>query len=203
LEDIGNEVEIRCQKIRQEADVLSMSLKNAFHVEMVRIPKNIRSMSLKEFCETYGEDIATLLKISMESSFESQTAVKPNSRMLATPAHHVRSVAQTPGFFPQTPACPPTALRAPRPGELMLSANGSPLGQMGEPGTTVKLRPNSATGVATITVDLQLGDGRTVALDPTAENAAANLDGDIKKEALSKLKNLQDEIHSLLSQLEG
>lgn len=37
-----------------------MSLRNTFHVELLRIPKSVRQMSLRAFCQQYGEVSLTL-----------------------------------------------------------------------------------------------------------------------------------------------
>lgn len=49
------QVEARCKRLQLEAESLVMSLRNSFQVELMKIPKSVRSMSLKEFCEHYGQ----------------------------------------------------------------------------------------------------------------------------------------------------
>mmetsp|Transcript_15959 Transcript_15959/g.21100 ORF Transcript_15959/g.21100 Transcript_15959/m.21100 type:complete len:243 (-) Transcript_15959:423-1151(-) len=195
LQDIENEVEIRCQKIQKEADVLALQLKHSFSVELVRIPKGVRSMPLKKFCEEYGEDISTYLKVLMDNSIQ-QHANKSTGKRVHAPITSLQesNVPQTPYGYQETPACPPTKLRAPRPGELMLSAKGSPLGIAGA--TNVELKDEGKVRIA-----LELQDGQKLDLDPN-DSRMVHLPDEMKITARSKLKNLQNEIHDLLSKLD-
>jgi hypothetical protein len=48
-------VDNRCKRLALEAESCVMSLRNTFHVELLRIPKSVRQMSLRAFCQQYGE----------------------------------------------------------------------------------------------------------------------------------------------------
>lgn len=54
-------VEARCAAIRAEARRMVSSIKSNFSVEMMKIPKKIRTMALSEFVNECGGDIATVL----------------------------------------------------------------------------------------------------------------------------------------------
>jgi hypothetical protein len=41
--------------MRMEAEAQVTSLQNAFHVELLKIPKSVRTMSLRDFSQQYGE----------------------------------------------------------------------------------------------------------------------------------------------------
>jgi hypothetical protein len=45
----------RAKRLRVEAEEHALSLQNAFHVEMMKLPKSVRAMSLREFSDQYGE----------------------------------------------------------------------------------------------------------------------------------------------------
>jgi len=45
----------RAKRLRLEAEEHALSLQNAFHVELMKLPKSVRAMSLREFSEQYGE----------------------------------------------------------------------------------------------------------------------------------------------------
>ena len=45
----------RAKRLRLEAENSALSLQNAFHVELMKIPKSVRTMSLREFSDEYGE----------------------------------------------------------------------------------------------------------------------------------------------------
>ena len=43
------------KRLRLACEHHALSLRNAFHVELMRIPKGVRQMSLKAFSEQYGQ----------------------------------------------------------------------------------------------------------------------------------------------------
>lgn len=50
-----NQMYTRAKRLRLEAEEHALSLQNAFHVELMKLPKSVRAMSLREFSEQYGE----------------------------------------------------------------------------------------------------------------------------------------------------
>jgi len=197
IEDIENEVEIRCQKIMHEATTLATSLKNAFSIELVKVPKLIRNMSVKQFCEEHGGDFKAVLKLSVDENLRKQMSAGQGFQSTLTTPAHIRKIAQTPGFTSGTPACPPTALRQPRPGEIVLSSNGSPLAIRENEGRAQVIVKE--TGKSHIALELQGGQQ----LDLAASDELTSLPEEVRQTAMSRLKILQEEIHGILSQLEN
>jgi len=135
LEDLDVELESRCQVIQLKADFLVDSLRNKFKAEMIKLPKAIRTMNAKSFCENFGGDISLVLQQG------SQVAAQP---MAPTSTRKVRArnnVPRTPvssQFDSRLPCTPATAialrhtvvnksLRQARRGESLVSLNGSPV----------------------------------------------------------------------------
>lgn len=54
------QVASRVKRLRLACEHHALSLRNAFHVELMRIPKGVRQMSLKAFSEQYGQVRACL-----------------------------------------------------------------------------------------------------------------------------------------------
>ncbi|EWM26517.1 Cell division protein borealin [Nannochloropsis gaditana] len=64
--EIEAEMNTRAKRLRVEAEEHALSLQNAFHVEMMKLPKSVRAMSLREFSDQYGEDIRTVMRLAVE-----------------------------------------------------------------------------------------------------------------------------------------
>ncbi|KAM3568994.1 hypothetical protein VYU27_008898 [Nannochloropsis oceanica] len=66
MEEIETEMYSRAKRLRLEAEEHALSLQNAFHVELMKLPKSVRAMSLREFSEQYGEDIRSVMRLAVE-----------------------------------------------------------------------------------------------------------------------------------------
>ena len=239
-----------------------MSLRNALQVSLMKLPKAIRKMSIGEFGDKFGGDVAGVLRKGVEEDVKKQLAeveVIPISRKRiakdmsssissSTPSTPSRAsnpsvgrvtrstrkqqhpknevcVIETPnkGGFQGSVAATPATVRAPRRGEVLLSANGSPLAGGDQLVATVKKRKssnesesgsrrvaknernatnganNSSNAATTIALELDAGDGTFVNL--AEEGAVMKMDEDMKKTAVNKLKSLQDEVAALMAQL--
>jgi hypothetical protein len=62
LEEFDIEVQSRLDGMKAEVTQLVQSLKKTFRVELIKIPKAVRTMSLKQFKEKYGCDIGAVQK---------------------------------------------------------------------------------------------------------------------------------------------
>lgn len=56
-EEFDIEVEKRCHNIMVQAEAMTVSIKNTLNVELMRLPKKIRTMPLGEFCGKYQGDL--------------------------------------------------------------------------------------------------------------------------------------------------
>lgn len=172
-----------------------------------------------QFEEVYGGEIFKVVRGAVESDVtevleRARNAPPPstpgnkrsNSRMTRSVVKGARPM-ETPskggggggyGAVPQTPA----TVRAPRRGEVMLSENGSPLGDSNTVIATVKKsKKNDGSGqiTAAICLEMDVGDGQFVNIGDG--EATKGMDAEMKKNAVSKLKNLQDEVAALMAQL--
>jgi len=91
----------------------------------------------------------------------------------------------------------PTTIRTVRRGEAVFSKNGSPLEQ-GEEGTIVATVAKKRRGENSTVFDINVGDGRIINLADMQD-----LDKKTKETAVTQLKLLQDQMASLMAQLEA
>lgn len=70
IRDLEDEVTFRCRKIRDAAERGCIELRNALQVELMRMPKAIRKMGLKEFEETYGGCVRSVTEKSVDKEIE-------------------------------------------------------------------------------------------------------------------------------------
>jgi len=62
LEDLDVEMRSRCRLIEFEAERQADAVKNAFSSELIKLPKSIRNMSVREFYQKYNGDISLVLE---------------------------------------------------------------------------------------------------------------------------------------------
>lgn len=55
LEEYDNEVEARCLHMQTQADGLVMGLRNSLHMELMKLPKRVRTMPLSQFLKEQPE----------------------------------------------------------------------------------------------------------------------------------------------------
>ena len=97
-------------------------------------------------------------------------------------------------------AATPATVRAPRNGEMVMSMNGSPIAQDdAKMVATIKKRKSTALSSA-IALELDKGDGTFVNL--AVPGVVDTMDGKMRKNAVNKLKSLQDEVAALMAQLQ-
>ncbi|GMH53737.1 hypothetical protein TrRE_jg13384, partial [Triparma retinervis] len=168
ISDLSDEVDRRCALIRSSCDVACMSLRSALQVSLMKIPKAVRKMTVRDFEGEYGGDVVGAIKRGIDEEIEG--AIKR---------------AQKGGR-----------------GEIAYSANGSPIAQDDAVLATVKKSRSAegrSDGRATIGIELSAGDGTFV--DIGNRDVVDNMDEDMRKNAVSKLKSLQDEVAALMAQL--
>lgn len=181
LEDLKIQIEAKCNQIQKDADFMVTSIQQSFHLELIKLPTQVKKMTLAKFKEEYGANI-DLLTVSKSKPVNAQlfeSAVKPKMQ---------QSVFETPminrsQLIPQTPGT-----RNPREGEVIVSTNGSPLGQFS---TVVKPKNTNSIVPATPGVFVPLNNGDVVDLD---ELDLDTLSADNKKETLEKLQFMMNKL---------
>lgn len=182
-----------------KADLMDAKLQQeeALNIGLMKLPKSIRQMSIKEFNESHQCDLLSLLKSkdgvlrSQSYSISSDTSGKKRDFPMA--------VAATPAPRSRNRDCPNTEMRTVRKGEGLFSANGSPLEkhEVGAVVATVTKKRRSNDNAANF--EINVGDGRVINLnDPLG---VQELDSSMKATAASQLKVLQDQMASLMAQL--
>jgi len=170
---------------------------------LIKLPRAVRTMSVKDFNRKHSCDLLALLKskdgvvlagTSQQSLPSAIASAKPpmmdakKKRCFETPAPRTRRPAQV-----------NTILRTARRGEAMYSMNGSPVAAT-EPGTVIATVCKKRRGNESASVEINVGDGQYISLnDP---GGVSGLDAQMKQTAASQLKVLQDQMASLMAQLE-
>lgn len=136
ISDLSDEVDLRCHRIQNTAETACLSLRNSLQIALMKIPKSVRRMTVKEFEEVYGGEVFKVVQSKVTSELDevlSRARAQPSTpgNNKRTNSRITRSVIkggrpmETPskgsgggyGGVPQTPA----TVRAPRRGEVLLS----------------------------------------------------------------------------------
>jgi hypothetical protein len=158
LEDLEYQVDSKIIQIKKDADFMSTSIKQSFHLELIKLPSSVKNMSLARFKEEYGDSLEAVTRGAM-SSLSNKNALKNSNTSSKNNRNNVHStgtknksnapsgIFETPSqkqsnnslFVPETPSS-----RQPKEGEIILSSNGSPLGEF----QTVIKQPRVGGGLA-------------------------------------------------------
>lgn len=214
LQDLDLDVESRCMQIQKEIDFMATSIQQAFHLELIKLPTAVKKMSLSKFKQEFGDSLETVTKVAIAgSSTQPKTSFASASNNRNVPMSAVKSTRNRPNSSVfQTPSnpgkvsslMPGTAMRAPREGEMILSSNGSPLGEFA---TAVKAPRvgKSALGFGPTPVSVEvpqtpgyltLQSGDVVALDDVE-----TLPDDQKDDALAKMQAMMENMQAMMSKL--
>jgi hypothetical protein len=210
LQDLELDVDSRCMQIQKEIDFMATSIQQAFHLELIKLPTQVKQMSLSKFKQEFGDNLETVTKVAIAGTTSKSRPVSTtssrNAPMSAVKTTRNNSVFQTPSNPGKTSSLMPgTAMRAPREGEIILSSNGSPLGEFA---TAVKAprigksalglgAPSSIPDTVPQTpgyLTLQTGD--VVALDDVE-----TLPEEMKDDALAKMQAMMENMQAMMSKL--
>jgi len=161
LAEFDIEVESRGRLLVLKAENTANSLRNAFELELLRIPTNIRKMKWREFKQKYGADIDNItdekinkLKESFESTpfarrvktiLESTSKDPTNSTARRVTRSQSQIIEQTGNILPaDLPKTPRHYMR----GENLISINGSPVTFENESTTMTTTATSTATAAA-------------------------------------------------------
>lgn len=218
LGDMELQLEKKCEQLQKDADFMCTSMQRTFHLELIKLPSQVKKMSLKKFKNEYGESLEAVTKStiggksrammagasSTTKSSQSTTASRTaSSSVYATPSHKHSSSIMAPN----------TSSRVPKEGETILSSNGSPLGEYVS--TVVKEKKNfnptpatpgadhNNTIVSNIGGNITLGDGAVLDL----ENGGVSADIDTmsqatKTEALEKMEAMMENMKTLMAKFQ-
>lgn len=185
IHELQIQVDSRCNQIQKDSDFMITSIQQAFHLEMIKLPSQVKNMSMKRFKEEFGESLEAVINAPPSSHSATMTKFRGIPKPFQTPSHKLLG------------AKPMTAMRNPKEGEVILSANGSPLGEF----TTIRKPANpNANSIAPPTpqVYVPLKNGEMVDI----ENAdLSNLDEESRKEALVQMEAAMLNMRTIMSKL--
>jgi len=159
---------------------------------LIKLPKAIRTMTVADFDRRHYCDLLALLKskdgVVVAKGGGAAAADATKKRCYETPAPRMRRPGQL-----------NTVVRTARRGEGLYSRNGSPVAAT-EPGTVIATVCKKRKGNESANVEINIGEGQYISLnDPSG---VSGLDARMKQTAASQLKVLQDQMASLMAQLQ-
>ena len=188
LQDIENQMEAKCSQIKKDIDFMATSVQQAFHIELIKLPNQVKQMTLRRFREEYGDSLEAVTRgaIGGKSNHIATTAKKP---------HGYNSVFQTPSGAKGSVAATPA--RNPREGEVILSKNGSPLGHFS---TVVKAAKEGENSILPQTpgVFVPLRSGQIVDMD-----SVESLPDDLKEDAMRKMQDMMENMQSMMKKIQN
>ena len=200
LEDLGKQLENKCNHMQKETDFLVTSMQEAFHIELIKLPTEVKTMSLARFKAEFGESLEAVTLNAIGGSHPTksnnsiyQSAVKPHRDRQSM-------VFQTPmtSKYANASSIPSTVLRNPREGEVILSSNGSPLGVFN---TVVKPKnPGASIIPQTPGIFLPLDSGEVIDVEDVNVETLSDLN---KQDALTKMQNMMSNMQKLMEKLEA
>lgn len=179
LQDIENQTEAKCAQIKKDIDFMVTSIQQMFHLELIKIPNHVKQMSLQRFRDEFGDSLDAANRASVNQSNIGTTikSSKNENLILQTPSSKFNVSATA---------------RHPREGEVILSKNGSPLGEFT---TCVKApRPNTVPATPGVYVPLSTGD----IID--MENISS-LPDDLKTDALEKMQIMMNNMQTVMNRM--
>ncbi|KAG7369658.1 cell division cycle-associated protein 8 [Nitzschia inconspicua] len=190
--------------LKSELENYKMEQEEVQSTGLIKLPKAVRNMTVKEFNQHHSCDLLALLK-----SKDGVHVVKNKSENNGPVTSFMVDAACKKRDFQQhaimeTPAprsrqnVPATAVRTARRGEGLFSRNGSPV-ETSEKGSVIATVSKKRRGNESANFEINVGDGRYISLnDP---NGVQELDSEMKATAATQLKVLQDQMASLMAQL--
>ena len=227
--ELEHESERRVKKLKRQMGDMRQEFLNHFQVELLKIPRKIREMKVEHFSSEYGGSMEEALKKAAQWEVEKVPPRRPcffdSRRRPETSRVHEPQVAPTSarprGGVPATPrggasalarvAATPAHLRAPRAGEALHSANGSPLAAVpmstAKLSATIKMKtsksrvPGAAAARPALLVELPSADG-CVALNDSETLESLRSDPAMTADAMAHLEALQGEISKVMKTLQ-
>ena len=203
LNELQQQVDAKCAQLQRDSDFMTISIQQAFHLELIKLPTQVKNMSLARFQEEYGDSLEAVTRSAIgglanrSNTTKSSTigsAVKGNqnqtSKVFQTPAGNQRPAPL--GFT--------TSMRNPKEGEKLLSLNGSPLGEFQ---TVVKASKPGGMMTSFVPptpgVFIPLDSGDIIDMENLDVNV---LSQDHKDDALMKMQAMMDNIKSCMAKLQ-
>jgi len=68
LSDLEEQVDAKCALIQKDVDFMATSIQQAFHLELIKLPTQVKQMSLTRFREEFGDSLEAVTRGAMSSS---------------------------------------------------------------------------------------------------------------------------------------
>jgi hypothetical protein len=201
LKDLSLATEAKCAQITNDSEFMITSMQQMFHLELIKLPTQVKQMTMKRFKEEFGCSLEAVTRGAIAGTTSSLTRPPLDNKIDRNMARG--SIYQTPmhnniGKKPLLPMQTPS-LRNPKEGETILSVNGSPLGQF----TTVKKGPkptNSTIIPPTPGVFVPTNSGEIVGLDDIDVD---NMTADAKLETFQQMQAMMENMKAMMERLQS
>jgi Nbl1 / Borealin N terminal/Cell division cycle-associated protein 8 len=205
LQELEQQMEIKCSQLQKDSDFMITSIQQAFHLELIKLPTQVKNMSLSRFKEEFGGSLETVTKGPISAPLANRTNMQKNAApVVGTASKSTRAASKV---F-ETPAGPKkttglqglnTAMRNPREGERIYSDNGSPLGDFKTVVKAPKAGGSSLVIPPTPNVIVPLDSGAVLDMEQVD---VSTLSEDLKEDALMKMQAMMNSIKMCMSKLE-
>ena len=212
LSDLNQQCEIKCSQLQKDTDFMVASIQQAFHLELIKLPNQVKNMSLARFKEEFGESLEAVTRGVIGGPLSNRAIPKPltlqqkptiSSNVFNTATKSTRPTSrifQTPSAGGKFANQPFNNIRNPKEGEKILSLNGSPLGDFK---TVVKAPKHNNTFIkvpSTPNVFIPLDSGDVLDIENID---IEKLSDDHKEDALMKMKTMMNNIQMCMNKLEN
>ncbi len=191
LDDLEKQVNLKCAQIQRDADAMVMSLRGAFSLEIFKLPKSVQEMTVSRFKQDFGESLEQVTKGAMSQKapiVSKPIAKQSNYKEFETPKGKVNPrMMETP------------SRRNPKEGEVILSANGSPLGEF----QTVKKAPRNGKALvpATPSVHVPLKTGDVIDVANLDDDDIENMNQESKQDAMKQMESIMANMQAMMAKL--
>jgi hypothetical protein len=208
IEALSKQIETKCTQIQKDSDFMVTSLRETFNLELIKLPKQIQQMSLSRFKEEFGESLEAVTRGAIAAISSSKNQIKNNSnnrnsiyasaqkqktnsnnRVFQTPSSNLRN-----NYVAETPSS-----RLPKEGEIILSANGSPLGEFVSTVVKPKSKLNSIVPQTPGNVYIPLETGKIMDLESIDIESLTQED---KEDAYNKMQAMMSNMQLLMQKIQ-
>lgn len=181
LQDIERTMESKCAQIKKDVDFMATSIQQAINIELIKLPNQVKTMTLRRFREEYGDSLEAVTRGAIGGqSLANKKPLTTNPSVFQTPNSKFVNLS--------TPA------RNPREGEQICSRNGSPLGQFT---TAVKVPKSTSLVPPTPGVFVPLRTGDVIDLE-----SVEDLPEELKEDALKRMQEMVSNMQLLMAKIQ-
>ena len=68
LADLEMQLNSRCNQLQKDSDFMAISLQQAFHLELIKLPSQVKNMSLRRFRDEFGDSLEAVTRGAVGNS---------------------------------------------------------------------------------------------------------------------------------------